>query len=230
MTLNLQKNPVVQRRLMIANYTPFLGTFTLSEVILKTFLLLHFHLLLCSLSFLTSRHRFQYCSQSGPSGQLLCSSVHLNIILLIKGLPPTISTRLPPLPFSHMAPAFCSPRHSPTRFMSSHALAISKEETSPLSLPLSCGFNLFCNIAESVLCGSARACVSGCLSACGVHLVAGSSGLNQPLKELDCLWLGADKRPKGEVAFRLNSAVDSLYWFGIVKAFPTGDSFLCSFD
>lgn len=36
----------------------------------------------------TDRDRFHYCSQSGPSGQLLCSTVHLNIILLIKGVPP----------------------------------------------------------------------------------------------------------------------------------------------
>lgn len=78
-----------------------------------------------SLPISSDRDSFHYCSQSGPGGQLLCTSVHLNIILLIKGLPP-----LPPLPcsrscpFPRTAPAFCSPRLSPTRFMSSHALAI----------------------------------------------------------------------------------------------------------
>lgn len=49
---------------------------------------LHSHLLSRSLSFSSDTDRFHYCSQSGPSGQLLCSTVHLNIILLIKGLPP----------------------------------------------------------------------------------------------------------------------------------------------
>jgi len=145
--------------------------------------MLYSHLLFCSVSFSSDRDSFHYCSQSGPSGQLLCSTVHLNIILLIKGLPPTTAALLPPLPLSLMAPACCSPRHSPTRFLSSHAPAISKEETSPLSLPLSCGFNLRCNIAESVLCE--RECV--CMRACGVHPAQGSSGLNQPLKELDCV-------------------------------------------
>lgn len=42
----------------------------------------------------SDRDEFHYCSQSGPGGQLLCTSVHLNIILLIKGLPPPT----PPLP------------------------------------------------------------------------------------------------------------------------------------
>lgn len=134
----------------------------------------------CSPSISSDRDRFHYCSQSGPSGQLLCSTVHLNIILLIKAFPPYITTTttaaaalLPPLPFSHTAPAFCSPRNSPTRFMSSHALAIWKEETSPLSLPLSCGFNLCRNIADSVfVCEGVRvrACVCVRVTAfCEVH-------------------------------------------------------------
>lgn len=109
------------------------------------------------LSVSSDRDEFHYCSQCGPSGQLLCTSVHLNIILLIKAPPhPRCPASVPAL---FPSPAFCSPRLSPTRFMSSHALGIWKEETSPLSPPFSCVFNLCCNIA---VC----ACVGVCVRVC----------------------------------------------------------------
>ncbi len=162
---------------MIPHYTHLFLMFTFSKLIPLSFLDPPSQCCTptSSRSLSSDRDRFHYCSQSGPGGQLLCSTVHLNIILLIKGLPPTAAALLPPLPFSHMAPAFCSPRHSPTRFMSSHALAIWKEETSPLSLPLSCGFNLCRNIADSVLC--VYVCVCGGGRVTGAVCVWGSSSL-----------------------------------------------------
>lgn len=125
----------------------------------------------------SDRDEFHYCSQSGPGGQLLCTSVHLNIILLIKGLPcpPRCRCPAPALAlFPRTTPAFCSPRLSPTRFMSSHALAIWKGETSPLSLLLSCVFNLCCNIA---VCVCVRACVSVCVRMTGTVWLWGSSSI-----------------------------------------------------
>lgn len=85
--------------------------FTFSKSIFRNsstlFSVLPFHLLSSSLSLSSDRDRFHYCSQSEPSGQLLCSTVHLNIILLIKGLPPLHHHHCCPAPasalFSHGA-------------------------------------------------------------------------------------------------------------------------------
>lgn len=93
------KLPSSNSRLTIPHYLRLFLMFTFSKAILSVISghpcqhhiptsppPLHLSSLSPSLS--SDRDRFHYCSQSGPSGQLLCSTVHLNIILLIKGLPP----------------------------------------------------------------------------------------------------------------------------------------------
>lgn len=75
---------------MIPHYTHLFLMFTFSKAIILSFLHIPFQCYFLTSSHFSSdrdRVRFHCCSQSGPSGQLLCSTVHLNIILLIKGLP-----------------------------------------------------------------------------------------------------------------------------------------------
>lgn len=133
----------------------------------------------------------------GPGGQLFCSTVHLNIILLIKGLP------APHYPHHHHHHRRHSPRRShrhrscpllarrrPFVHPATHPLApcqamllLFEKRRRHLCLrsPLSRGLNLRRNIGEFT-----RTCVCGrCvyLTGAAVHSAQGSSGLNQPWKK-----------------------------------------------
>lgn len=119
----------------------------------------------CAFSFSSDKDRFHYCSQSRPSGQLLCSTVHLNIILLIKGLPPTTAALLPPLPFSHMAPAFVHPGTHPLASCQATLLPFQKKRRH-LCLYLFHLALISTAILWVVFCVQVSVCRCACISEC----------------------------------------------------------------
>lgn len=141
---------------------------------LDSYSVLHLSLLSLSLSFSSNRDSFHYCSQSGPSGQLLCSTVHLNIILLIKGLPPHHRCPAPASAlFSHWSQPFVHPGTHPLASCQATLLPFEKRRRHLCLYPFHVAL-ISAAILQTVFCACVRvyvwvcghACVPVCLCAC----------------------------------------------------------------